>query len=150
MRTTQRPAIDPDFVFDMSQAATDQRLVTRIGEIRAAVDAGGFDPERRNLVVGIVQLLAFAGATPDQAVRAARDLADQLQGSEMEIHHEIGDLRIEIIAGESADELTDQTIVEIDGDPLISVFNQRERLVETDVDWDALDRLATRTLLAFG
>jgi hypothetical protein len=150
MRTIQRPAIDPDFVFDMSQAATDQRLVTRIGEIRTAVDDCGIDPARRDLVVGVVQLLAFVGATPDQAVRAALDLADQLMGCEVEVHHEIGDLRIEIIAGEPADELTDQTIVEIDGDPLISILNQRERLVETDVDWDALDRLAVRTLLAFG
>lgn len=150
MHTRQRPAVDPDFVFDMSQAATDQRLVIRIGEIRTAVDAAGFDPARRDLLVGTVQLLAFVGATPDQAIRVARDLADQLQGSEVEIHHEIGDLRIEVIAGEPADDLTDRTVVEIDGDPLISVLNQRERLVETDVDWEALDRLAARTLLAFG
>ena len=148
MRTTQRPAIDPDFVFDMSQAATDQRLVTRIGEIRAAVDAGGFDPERRNLVVGIVQLLAFAGATPDQAARAARDLDQQLQGSEVEMHHDINCLHVELVAGDPFDEITDQTVVEFDGRPLIAAFNQRDRLIEVDIDWDGLDDLARATILA--
>lgn len=148
MRFIQSTPLDPDFVFDASQAALDERLVVRIGEIRTAIAAEGF--QRADLLAGISQLLAFVGATPAQAVAFARDLDDQIVGSEVEMHHDVGGIHVQIVAGEPFDEHTDQTVVEIDGDPLISAFNQRERLVEVDADWPALDRLAQRTLLAFG
>ena len=148
MRFSSRPALDPDFVFDASQAALDERLVVRIGEIRTAVAAENL--ERGDLVLGISQLLAFLGATAEQAVTFARDLQDQITGSEVEMHYDIGGHHVELVAGEPFDQYTDQTVVEIDGDPLIQAYNQRERLVEVDADWPALDRLAQRTLLAFG
>lgn len=143
-----RKALDPDFVFDKSDAARDERLAERIGLIRSAVDDAGFDPARRDLLVGVVQLTAFFGTTLEQAVVMARDLDDQLRGCECEVHHDIGGLHVEIIAGEPAEGLEDRTDVTVDGDVVASALNIRDRLVEVDADWDRLDRMARATILA--
>ncbi|MFZ3481985.1 hypothetical protein [Sphingomonas sp. 3-13AW] len=147
MHLMQRSALDPDFVYDASRAALDERLVCRISMIRQAVDAN-FGLPRRNLVGGIAQLFAFAGADAEEAVRIARGFDDQLQGSEEDVSHVVGDTLIEIVAGEPPDELTDTTIIMINAEAVATAYNQRETLVEVDADWDALDELAHNTVLA--
>ena len=139
-----RAPIEPDFVFDNITEPMDQQIVDSIGSIRFALlhrDFLSTNPaaERyQDVLVVALQLLAFIGAHDEEAMTIASEFADQLQGEDTEIEEIISGITVHIEPGEPLDDVTDSSIISFDGEPIITVYNNRTVPVDVDADWERL------------
>lgn len=118
----------------------------------ASLDASRSLSTYRDVVVAGIPLLAFVGATDEQATAMAHMLADQLQGSEDEMRMTIGGVEVELVADEPVDGrmnvIYDATAIRFDGETVISLLNRRGLLNEASADWEALNLARERVAAA--
>jgi len=138
-------AIPPETMTDIVRL---QNAVLSMASVTARPSVATY----RDIVVAGIPLLAFLGATDEQATTMAHMLVDQLQGSEEDMRLTIGGVEVELIADEPVDGrisiIYDATAIRFDGETVVSLLNRRGLLYEASADWTALNLARKRVAAA--
>jgi hypothetical protein len=141
--------MDPDDIFDLIEFPFDERVVTRMGEIRVALQRNDFSEDEKSgfaadVLACSLQVLAFLGATVEQAVAVAHVAAAVMHGADQEAPCDLNGALVSFEAGDRYGEYGESVVMLIDGRQLLSFEYVGTELEDLAGDWDAFRDIAAR------